>query len=203
LLAPVPAAAVALVAVLVVAVLAGVLLRGARTASAAGATGGTATVEVFDAGPTTPAEDLTVTSSVLVVDVVGRVHRPGVFRLPAGARVVDAVEAAGGATDGAAVHRINLARPVVDGEQILVPGPDDPLPDAPGSAPGAETDAPVDLNTASATELEELPGIGPVLAGRIVDWRTEHGRFTTVDELREVEGIGDTTMTRLRPLVRV
>lgn len=203
MLGPVPASAVAVVVVLVVAILAGVFLRNMVFSSSTEAGGGVATVEVVEDAPTSTAEATSATDVVFVVDVVGRVHHPGVVRLSSGARVVDAIEAAGGVTEKAAVYRINLARPVVDGEQIVVPGQNDPLPTAPQGTSGSGGDGLIDLNTATATELEELPGIGPVLSERIVDWRTAHGRFTTVDELREVDGIGEKLMSQLRPLVRV
>jgi competence protein ComEA len=157
----------------------------------------------------------------LVVHVVGQVRRPGVVTLPAGSRVRDAVAAAGGATRRASLASINLARPLVDGEQVLVPRPGQ-SPGPPGAVPpgvsppgvsppagslpggsGSATGAVVDLNTAGLTELDALSGIGPVLAQRILDWRTQHGRFTSVDELSEVSGIGDATLERLRPQVRV
>jgi competence protein ComEA len=143
--------------------------------------------------------------ALVVVDVEGRVRRPGLVRLPAGSRVADAVRAAGGATAGAVLARLNLARVLVDGEQVLVPGPDDPVP-AVGAGPagsGAGPPAPLDLNSATVESFDTLPGVGPVLAGRIVAWRTEHGRFTSVDELGEVPGIGPKALERLRPLVRV
>jgi competence protein ComEA len=152
---------------------------------------------------------------VLVVDVEGKVRRPGLVRVPGGSRVADAVEAAGGPAPGAALVRINLARPLNDGEQVVVPGPNDPIPpgangsgDAGGSGGGSvggtgSGTGPVDLNTATVQQLDALPGIGPVLAGRIVAWRSEHGRFTSVDQLSEVSGIGDALMGKLRPLVRV
>jgi competence protein ComEA len=124
--------------------------------------------------------------------------------------VADAVAAAGGASSGAAPARINLARPLTDGEQVIVPGPDDPVPaadsgsGAAGSGAGGSAAAQVvDLNTATPAQLDGLPGVGPVLAGRIVQWRTAHGRFTKVDQLGEVSGIGDTLLSKLRPLVRV
>lgn len=157
-------------------------------------------------------------AALLVVHVVGQVGAPGVVRLPAGARVADAVEAAGGLTEDADVTRVNLARLVVDGEQVVVPRPGEELPPpAPGAAAGGPGDGgtpggsgaiggaeqPVDLNTATAEQLDTLPGVGPVLSGRILDWRAEHGRFSRVEELLEVPGIGPTLLERLRPLVRV
>ena len=144
------------------------------------------------------------------VHVVGEVRRPGVVRVPAGSRVGDAVEAAGGLTGQADEQRLNLARPVTDGEQILVlrPGEEPPPPAAPpgGGAPAggdATGDGPLDLNTADQAALEGLPGVGPVTAEYILAWREENGQFTTVDELMEVSGIGEKTLATLRPHVRV
>ncbi|WP_374968694.1 helix-hairpin-helix domain-containing protein [Terrabacter sp. BE26] len=150
--------------------------------------------------------------SVVVVHVVGQVNRPGLVQLRQGARVADAITAAGGTRRGADVSVLNLARLVQDGEQIRVPKPGETLVAAPGSgtsggaASGASggaaaAGAPVSLNAADAAALDALPGVGPVLAQRIVDWRTEHGRFTSVDELGEVSGIGDKLMVQLRPKV--
>ncbi len=174
---------------------------------AVGAPGGPVGTVAPSGAPGGPASS---TVAGIVVDVQGRVRRPGLVRLPAGARVADAVRAAGGAAPGAAIARVNLARPLTDGEQVLVPGPGDPVPAAPagpaggpGSAPGSGSGAPVDLNTATVEGLDALPGVGPVLAARIVAWRTAHGRFTSVDELGEVPGIGPKALERLRPLVRV
>jgi len=142
----------------------------------------------------------------LVVAVVGKVAKPGLVRVPGGSRVDDAVRAAGGAQPGVDLAGLNLARKLVDGEQVLV-GVDPPpgTATAPGSAtPGAATaTGPLNLNAASATELDALPGIGPVLAQRIVDWRTEHGRFDTVEQLREVKGIGESTFADLEGAVVV
>ena|SRR6478672_1001122 len=151
-------------------------------------------------------------SGVVVVDVVGQVRRPGVVRLPTGSRVLDAVTRAGGALPGADLAQVNLARVLVDGEQLLVPKPGQVVSAAPGpgmtgaagvSAGGGGAGGVVNLNTADATALDSLPGVGPVLAQRILDWRTEHGRFSSVDELGEVSGIGDKLMSQLRPKVRV
>lgn len=151
-------------------------------------------------------------SAVVVVHVVGEVRRPGVQRLALGSRVQDAVDASGGATGDADLTRVNLARVLVDGEQVQVPAPGDPDPPvgggggpAGGSGVGGSADAPgtVSINTADLAGLDTLPGVGPVLAQRILDWRTQHGRFTSVDELGEVSGIGEKLLAQLRPLVTV
>lgn len=140
----------------------------------------------------------------VVVDVAGKVRRPGIVVLAAGARVVDALEAAGGMRRGAEVTDLNLARVLVDGEQILVgvsPAPGlaaSSIPAAP-SAPGPL----VNLNTAGPTELDALPGVGPVTAQAILDWRTEHGGFASVDQLLDVSGIGEATLAELAPLVTI
>ena len=140
---------------------------------------------------------------IVVVDVVGQVGRPGLVSLPAGSRVADAITAAGGATPEADVSLLNQARLVIDGEQIRVPRPGEVIAAAPGAAGGAGggVGALVSLNSADLAILDGLPGVGPVLAQRILDWRSEHGRFTSVDELGEVSGIGDKLMSQLRPRV--
>jgi competence protein ComEA len=139
----------------------------------------------------------------VVVDVSGLVARPGLVRLPLGARVNDAIVAAGGFTRPRAAESVNLARVLVDGEQVVVSLT--PVAATAPTAAGAGMTAagPVDLNLASQTLLEGLPGIGPVIAQRIVQWRTDNGAFRSVDELGEVSGIGDAILTQLRPLVRV
>ena len=139
----------------------------------------------------------------MTVHVVGAVVAPGVVSLPPGARAVDAVRAAGGATPEADLDRVNLARVLSDGEQVVVP-----LVGGPGSSgatggAAAPADAVLDLNAADAAALEALPRIGPVLAERIVTWRTAHGRFSSVDELGEVPGIGPSLLAALDGLVRV
>ncbi|WP_257570838.1 helix-hairpin-helix domain-containing protein [Streptomyces sp. NP160] len=155
----------------------------------------------------------------VVVDVVGQVEVPGLVRLPAGSRADDAVRAAGGARPGADLRRVNLARPLVDGEQLVVPAPGEQLPSAPPAPPAARSTStaggaaagggaaaatgPVDLNSATLAELDALPGVGPVLAQRILDWRDEHGRFTSVEELGEVPGFGPAALGRLTPLLVV
>ena len=139
-------------------------------------------------------------AAVVVVHVVGRVARPGLVTLPAGSRVADAIAAAGGVTRPRAADSVNLARVLADGEQIAV-GVDAV---AAASTPTTGAVAPiVDLNTADLAALDSLPGVGPVLAGRILAWRQAHGPFRSVDELGEVSGIGDAILGQLRPLVRV
>ncbi len=143
-----------------------------------------------------------------VVHVTGAVATPGVVTLPAGARIGDALDAAGGAAPDADVEQLNLARVVVDGEQIRVPRQGEtPPPAAPGpTGPSAGAGAVrssggsgrVNINTADATALEALPGVGPALAKRIVDYRAEHGPFATVDSLIDVPGIGQAKLEALR-----
>ena len=144
----------------------------------------------------------------IVVHVVGAVRRPGLVRLPHDARVQDAIDAAGGLRSSAAPGELNLAQTLTDGQQVLVGsrahpggrlsgGGNDSGNSSSGSSPQ------VDLNTATATQLDSLPGVGPVTAERILTWRTEHGRFRRVDELQEVEGIGPKTYADIAPHVRV
>ena len=149
------------------------------------------------------------TLAALVVQVVGRVNKPGIVRLPQGARVADAVAAAGGLTRRTDPASVNLARLVVDGEQIVIANPS-----AASAPPGASSPAAgvqssgspgalLDLNTATADQLEGLPGVGPVLAQRIVEQRARIGRFASVEDLRQVSGIGAKKFADLAPLVRV
>lgn len=159
-------------------------------------------------------------SSELVVHVAGAVVNPGVVRVPAGARAADAVAAAGGLAEDAHPAGVNLAAPLSDGAMLVVPRRDEavamPPPGAPGSGPAGAagpggTAGPglnpggtlVNLNTADAAQLQELPRVGPVLAERILQWRAEHGGFGSVDELDAVPGIGEAMMASLRPLVTV
>ena len=140
--------------------------------------------------------------SEVVVHVAGAVVAPGVQRLPAGARVVDAVDAAGGALPDADVGRVNLAALVDDGQQVFVPKVGEaPPPPAVGSSDSASPSGPVHLNSATVEELDDLPGVGPAIAQAIVDHRTTHGDFTSVDALLDVRGIGQSKLEDLRPLV--
>jgi competence protein ComEA len=133
----------------------------------------------------------------VVVDVTGAVRRPGVYRLPVGARVTDAVERAGGASGRAALEAINLAARLSDGQQVLVPeiGPGGGVSTPAGAA--AE-EGPISLGSASVEQLETIEGIGPVTAGDIVKFRDEHGGLSSVDDLDQVSGIGPATMDALR-----
>ncbi|MEA2581793.1 MAG: hypothetical protein QOE83_2685 [Actinomycetota bacterium] len=139
----------------------------------------------------------------LIVDVTGWVRDPGVFEFPAGSRVIDAVKRAGGAKSNADLSSLNLAALLVDGSQIVVPkegGTE--VPTAEGS-PGSTGGTLVNINSASETELETLTGVGPVLAAAILQYRTDHGPFTSVDQLEDVSGIGPATLEALRPQVTV
>ncbi len=166
-------------------------------------------IGIATSGAAVPAGTTAPAGAGLVVHVAGQVRRPGVVDLPPGARVKDAIASAGGFTASADQNTINLARPVLDGEQILVTKPGEPALAPPPAAASTSTSgasvpaSPIDLNSATETELELLPGVGPVLAERIFQWRSEHGRFSSVDELGEVSGIGPAILERIRPLARV
>ncbi len=159
-----------------------------------GQAGGAQVIDVSDAATVAPAE--------VYVHVLGQVARPGLYVLDQGSRVADALAAAGGTLDDADLQAVNLARIVADGEQIVVPiigggGAD------PGSGTGTSGDGLIDLNTADQTALDTLPRIGPALAERIIQWREDNGRFSSVDDLLAVPGIGDKMLAGLRDLVRV
>lgn len=140
----------------------------------------------------------------VVVSVVGRVPHPGLIHLPEGSRVADALCAAGGALPGTDLMSLNVARRLSDGEQLLVgvaPPPGQPATNPVSGTPGAPQA--VSLNTATLEQLDALPGVGTVTAQRILDWRAAHGRFTSVDQLRQVTGIGQARFAQLKHLVRV
>ena len=164
--------------------------------------------EVAPAGSSAPvgvtASEASPSAVLVLVDVAGWVRHPGVYEFTTGARVIDAIEAAGGARPGAMLEALNLAAPLADGSQILVPregetGTVPPVAAGSGSVAGAL----VNINTASAPELETLPGIGEVIAQRIVDHRTANGPFASVDQLLDVSGIGDAILESIRELVTV
>ncbi|MCX5259087.1 helix-hairpin-helix domain-containing protein [Streptomyces canus] len=171
---------------------------GESGASSAGEGRGAAGPDVSGGVPSTAGP----AGAEIVVDVGGKVREPGIQRLPAGSRVADALKAAGGVRPGTNTDALNRARFLVDGEQVIVGGPAAPAPGPGGPAAGGPAAAPVSLNTATVDQLDTLPGVGPVLAQHIVDYRTQHGGFRSVDELREVNGIGDRRFADLRNLVR-
>ena len=167
---------------------------------------------LLKSSPTNAGAMATSVGAGLTVHVVGQVFKPGLVRLPAGSRVADALAKAGGPRPDADLAAINLARMLADGEQLRVPLPGEVLVGPPPSAaPGSTSGSPgagaaqsgglVRLNSATVSELDALPGVGPVLAQRIIDWRTEHGRFASVDELGEVSGIGEKVFAQLKPKV--
>ncbi len=183
--------------------------------SAAGGASGDSRVSGSTA-PGPPATDISSGGSasagaMVRVHVVGQVKRPGVVEVSAGARILDAIEAAGGATSKADLDAINLARAVVDGEQIQVLRPgESPTPASGSAAPatgsgsggtGGGPGVKVPINTADLAQLDTLPGVGPVLAQRILDWRSQHGAFASIDQLGEVSGIGEKLLANLTPLV--
>jgi competence protein ComEA len=179
---------------------------------------GSGPTEPTAAGGATPSA---IASSV-IVHVLGAVREPGLVTLAAGSRVQDALDAAGGLTGKADPGQLNLAQPVADGQQIVVgtkrkpsgevrdgsgvgdagsSGSTSGSASGGGSAGGAGQ--PVNLNSATQVQLEELPGVGPVMAGKIIAWRTEHGRFSRVEELQEIDGVGPKTYAKLAPLCQV
>jgi competence protein ComEA len=143
-----------------------------------------------------PASGRASAAGGIVVDVVGAVRRPGVYRLPRGARVQAAVARAGGLTPRADLVGVNLAAPLADGEQVVVAARGSPT----GSV-GAASGAPVSLSSATAEQLDSLPGVGPVTAQKIIEYRQQHGAFTSVDELDAIPGIGSARLKDLQGLV--
>lgn len=149
-------------------------------------------VTVSEGVPVATGDDQPPITGEVIVHVVGKVAEPGIVELPAGSRVIDAIEAVGGARNDKALESVNLARIVVDGEQIVVGAP------AAGGGDGK-----VSINAADAAALEQLPGVGPVIAERIVAWRTENGPFRSVAELAEISGIGPAMIERIEDQVRM
>lgn len=142
-------------------------------------------------------------ATVILVDVAGWVRRPGVYEFAEGARVIDAIDAAGGARPGAVLSSLNLAAPLVDGSQVLVPKESQSAPSTETGSGTSGATGLVNVNSATNAELETLPGIGEVIAQAIVDHRTENGPFTSVEQLVDVSGIGDATLENIRELVTV
>jgi competence protein ComEA len=175
-------------------------------------------VEMVSSAHPTPGPSPPHTDGPVVVSVVGLVHKPGLVTLAPGARIADALSAAGGPLDGADLIGLNMARRVADGEQIIVgivaaPGQPAAMGSsvststaAPTETPTGKTSAPsglIDLNAATVEDLDALPGVGPVTAAAIIAWREANGRFTNVDQLGDVDGIGPARLEKLRDLVRV
>jgi competence protein ComEA len=153
-----------------------------------------------DAGPATPVkverrEPPATSSRAVYVHVAGAVRRPGLIRVPAGARIAGALQRAGGPLRRAELSGVNLAAKVEDGQQVVVPSRAAPAGEVPGSPPAS---AKVSLAAATQAELEEIDGIGPTLAGRIIEFRTEQGGVTSIEELAEVDGIGEKRLETLR-----
>jgi competence protein ComEA len=183
-------ALVAAGALLVVLVLAGRFVLGAGAASSGGDGAAEVVAQPLRAEAAPP----------VVVHVVGAVRVPGLYRLARGKRVADAVERAGGATGKADLALINLAAPVADGQQVVVPARAPPGAAA-GEGGGGEAAGPVHLNTATLEQLDELPGVGPVTAQKILDYREKHGAFSSLRELDAIPGIGPARLAQLSELV--
>jgi len=165
---------------------------------------GTATPAAPLPPPPGPGAGAAGPSARVVVDVVGAVRRPGLYRLADGSRIADAVARAGGATRKAELAQVNLAAPLADGEQVVVPArglAPAATPAVAGGADAAAPPAPIQLSTATLEQLDSLPGVGPATAQKILDYRTKHGAFSSVDELDAVPGIGPKRLEQLRDLV--
>lgn len=163
-----------------------------------GATG----AEIVEQTPTDSGTVAAPAVAGLYVHVAGAVRAAGLYRLDAGERVADAIARAGGFADDAVRDGVNLARPVADGEQIVVPAIGAATDAGPGTPAGA-AESTIDLNTATRDQLDTLPRVGPAMADRIIAWREANGRFTSVDDLLSVPGIGEKMLAGLRDLVRV
>jgi competence protein ComEA len=179
------------------------LLLGAALAVAALVLGARYVLPAGTASPPVPpplAAPVAQARPPVVVDVVGAVRRPGLYRLPRGGRIADAVARAGGATPRADLVQVNLAAPLADGEQVVVPARVAAAPGVPAATPSA-AQGPVHLSTATLEQLDALPGVGPVTAQKILDYRAKHGAFGSVDELDAIPGIGHARLEQLRSLV--
>ncbi|MBI4730001.1 MAG: helix-hairpin-helix domain-containing protein [Acidobacteria bacterium] len=189
------------------AVLGGLILSGALVAFARARPAALGAAAVPAVAPSAAPSASAAAGERIVVHVAGAVRRPGVYEFAPGARVIDAVRRAGGPAPGADVDSINLARPLADGERIYVPRrgevpPNGAAADGGGSG-GAASGGKLNINAASERDLEGLPGVGPVLAQRIVEYRTQHGPFRSVRDLLKVEGIGEKKFSSLEPYVTV
>ena len=200
-----------LIAGVVVVVACGAFVLRSRAAAPSIAPPATAPPAVSPAVPgeptSSPASSTTVTENVILVHVAGAVRRPGLYEMPAGARIADAIELARGPQPVADLDALNLAEPLMDGQKIDVPkrgestAPVAPASAAPGTVPSTSTTATVNLNTADQVALESIPGIGPVTATAIIAYRTEIGQFESFEQLLEITGIGPATLESMRPYV--
>ncbi len=175
---------------------AGLAYMRARPAAAVPPPAGAVSASASPGGSSGPA-------NTIVVDVVGAVHKPGVYDFAQGARVIDAVRAAGGFLPSAEPQAINLARPLVDGEQVVVPKKGETPPGAAAGGSAQQPGGKVNINSATASDFENLPGIGPVLAQKIVDYRDQHGPFRSIQDLMKVTGIGQKKFDSLSAYVTV
>ena len=196
------AAVVLLIAALVTAVI--VSAVGQQTGHRVISPGGSGAGEKYN----DPTATDTAVGAIILVHVLGAVARPGLFELHDGARVIDVVAAAGGLSESADPAGVNLARIVSDGEQLYIPQLGEAQPGAPpgttaGGSEGGTTGGKVNLNTASAVEFETLPRIGPAMSQRIIDYREANGRFSSIDDLLNVTGIGDKTFDGLKELISI
>ncbi len=186
---------------------AGWMLLRARPVAVA-SPGGVVTLSMPTATAVSPTPSTSKGDAKIVVHVLGAVRHPGLVRLKDSSRVQDAIDAAGGLTHRADPGELNLAQVLADGQQVVIGTAGDPtgeVRDQPGSATGGGSSATgaVDLNRANQSQLEELPGVGPVTAQAILTWRQQHGRFSRIEELQEVDGIGPKTYAQIAPHVRV
>ena len=187
--------------VLAAALLALVLVIVAWRHAAAGSTAPLRVAPVVPARASPAAPAAAAARRLLVVDVVGAVRRPGLVRLPEGSRVADAIAQAGGLRRGAERAGVNFAAPVSDGQQVVVPQRGAAVAAGAGAGAASASTGPVSLNSATAEQLDTLPGVGPVTAEKIVAYRQEHGAFRSIDELDAISGIGPSRIANLRGLV--
>lgn len=184
------------------------LIAGLRTFLLAALVGGVVALSAFVLMERWLPGEVTIAPGVegtITVVIEGAVNQPGLHDLPSGARLNDAIAAAGGLQDHADTTSLNLAGRVGDGERITIPSRTASPTAAPGATPGDPSAMPdaglININTAGVAELDQLPGVGPVIAQRIIDFREFYGPFTSIEQLAEVEGISDSMLERLRPLV--
>ena len=156
-----------------------------------------------EALPAVKVPEVPAISPIVFVDVAGKVNKPGVYKLPSGSRAIDAITAAGGARKGVDLSDINLAHQLVDGEQILVGAPKPVLASRSKGSSKVKLNGPLNINTATAAQLDALPGVGPVTAGRIITYREKNGPFKSIDDLRKVSGMGASKFEALKSLIRI